>query len=293
MDDVDGHGEGYPIEPEPPAPPTRRTIIIGPHARHLISHDALRERDVPCLNCGYNLRGLVPEGSCPECGALIVRSLQGNLLQFSNPAYLASLHRGVVLVLCAALAHATITPVAIGSAFAFAFTPPALLLVGMTTVSLVSSLLSLAGWWMFTTPDPGIMDGDKGDRPRQIARACVAMQAVTTLAMAAIEHIPFGVGVQPLVNVVMVFGGALTIAGFFASMYYIRWLAPRVPDKSLRDTAARYLWLLPLIAVLGACVLLGPLIASILYLLVLNQVRIALRDIRRRQGHGRLTNVIA
>ena len=32
--------------------------------------------DLPCVRCGYNLRGLKPEGNCPECGAAISKSLE-------------------------------------------------------------------------------------------------------------------------------------------------------------------------------------------------------------------------
>src|SRR4051794_20030737 len=31
--------------------------------------------DVPCLKCGYNLRGLAASGLCPECAEPIARSL--------------------------------------------------------------------------------------------------------------------------------------------------------------------------------------------------------------------------
>lgn len=37
----------------------------------------LRERDVPCPSCGYNLRGCA-EGKCPECGRDIVLGVGGN-----------------------------------------------------------------------------------------------------------------------------------------------------------------------------------------------------------------------
>lgn len=32
-------------------------------------------KDFPCIRCGYNLRGLKADGSCPECGAAIRKSL--------------------------------------------------------------------------------------------------------------------------------------------------------------------------------------------------------------------------
>jgi hypothetical protein len=40
--------------------------------------------DVPCVGCGYNLRGLHPAGRCPECGAAIVPSLLA-LLRVAPP----------------------------------------------------------------------------------------------------------------------------------------------------------------------------------------------------------------
>jgi hypothetical protein len=32
--------------------------------------------DVLCEKCGYNLRGLVPEERCPECGTFVTESLR-------------------------------------------------------------------------------------------------------------------------------------------------------------------------------------------------------------------------
>jgi hypothetical protein len=54
----------------------------------------LATQDVPCLRCGYNLRGLKIDGLCPECGAPIARSLHGNLLGYSAPEYVAKLQAG-------------------------------------------------------------------------------------------------------------------------------------------------------------------------------------------------------
>ena len=43
------------------------------------------EDDLTCLHCGYNLRGLLPEGDCPECGTAVARSTHGSLLRFCDP----------------------------------------------------------------------------------------------------------------------------------------------------------------------------------------------------------------
>jgi hypothetical protein len=39
--------------------------MTGPPAANYL-HDYLREQDIPCPGCGYNLRGLT-SATCPEC----------------------------------------------------------------------------------------------------------------------------------------------------------------------------------------------------------------------------------
>ena len=53
--------------------------------------------DLPCIHCGYNLRGLATDGRCPECGALIARSIRGDLLWRADPAWLARVSGGFTL----------------------------------------------------------------------------------------------------------------------------------------------------------------------------------------------------
>ena len=51
--------------------------------------------DLPCIHCGYNLRGLATDGRCPECGTSIARSIHGDLLSWADPLWLKRIDRGL------------------------------------------------------------------------------------------------------------------------------------------------------------------------------------------------------
>ena len=60
--------------------------------------------DVTCRGCGYNLRGLTPDGVCPECAIAIGRSVKGDLLQYCDPAWVDRLARGMLWVIAGTIA---------------------------------------------------------------------------------------------------------------------------------------------------------------------------------------------
>ena len=61
---------------------------------------------------------------------------------------------------------------------------------------------------------------------------------------------------------------------FFAMMLYCRWIAQRIPDGAMVEQTRTYLWLLPLLSTVGAfCIGIGPLVAWVLYLILLWNLR--------------------
>jgi hypothetical protein len=57
--------------------------------------DPLIDEDMPCIKCGYNLRGLQDQGQCPECGTKIAETLDFILAKVLCPVCLAPNHPSV------------------------------------------------------------------------------------------------------------------------------------------------------------------------------------------------------
>ena len=83
----------------------------------------------------YSLAGLKPDGVCPECGVPIERSLQGDLLAYSDPLYVQKLLTGARLVLWSTVGLILLV---IGAAF-FAINndPPLLSIAGVGVVAAI------------------------------------------------------------------------------------------------------------------------------------------------------------
>lgn len=208
----------------------------------------LATQDVPCRHCGFNLRGLSPAGNCPECGAPIQRSLGGDYLIYSSLQYVSSLHRGVLYILIATIISfvwglivSTVAYIRVfsmmattgaaptyGGASTFSVTGNHTYDLLLSLVSLPLSIVSLYGWWLFSSQDPAQRYGDIGEMPRRVVRITVFVMAAVTagsiVVQAATSINPAAVILQfGILGVVLL----ATLAQFFATMFYIRWLAPR------------------------------------------------------------------
>lgn len=54
--------------------------------------DELIDADMPCLRCGYNLRGLKPVGQCPECGSRIEKTVDYVMARIMCPVCMGPNH---------------------------------------------------------------------------------------------------------------------------------------------------------------------------------------------------------
>lgn len=216
-------------DPPPPAPPWPDVVPDGP----------------TCRRCGYELRGLPMRGQCPECALPVARSLRGNLLEYSDPAYVGRLATGAMVVEIAIVALCLVPIVGLlvlfidesgaapGRTVAGVFRP-----VG-AAVSIAAAMAALVGMFVLTSRDPGLVGADESDRARRVTRWATVVCAVGWACASVISTLPTLAAVAPARFVVLLWLGSTgaSIALWvqvIASLLYLRDLAARIPHERLR-----------------------------------------------------------
>lgn len=210
--------------------------------------------ELSCRSCGYNLQGLHPEGLCPECGTSIVRSIYGDKLRYSDPAWISRLARGTLWIIIG-LFTSTIGAFIIGGS-----------IVGLAAVGSVSqsfttaiggllgaglSIITIIGVWWLTSPDPGQFETESKFSARVIGRWCI---------LANFMQVPLQVlGYQPgqvnttnpaatltptfiVLTFVFVLIQVIVLIGYLAILKYLARLAARIPHLSLIKNCRIVMW---------------------------------------------------
>jgi hypothetical protein len=224
-------------------------------AGHAVDEDgrAVVGRDLPCVRCGYQLRGLPVEGKCPECGGEVRRSLMGDLLMFADAGYVRVLRIGAML----AEAGIVIALVAIFGGMGVLFLSLAadygsgvfeVVSVAASAGVLLFGLLSLVGWWMLTWSDPARLGRDTGVTARKMVRCGVVLTAVGWIGAAVFGAAAARAMVSPVVflpslNVLSLTGVVGVVLQLFGGASYMRHMAERVRAPVIGKAArhVRYL----------------------------------------------------
>lgn len=209
------------------------------------------DHDLPCRHCGYNLRGLTTDRACPECGTAVGRSLLGDQLRFSDPAWVRTLAKGMTWLLCGVLLGLIVgvSTIIIGIIYQ-SVNPHAL-----TLPPVIPGLISLVGYWLVTTPEPSV-EVMSGVTVRSLVRWTMTCSIGINLADLTM------VAAEPLLSVAIdLIGGVLGMVGYFTLFVYARRLALRVPDYRLAHQTRVVMW--GIVTTLGVMILFGVLTTSV------------------------------
>ncbi len=261
------------------------------------------ETGVLCLGCQYELAGLPSDSVCPECGMSIARSLMGDTLLHADPQWLKKVYRGFRLIIYSVLVPlffmitVLLGVIVFGLIEIFAAPNPAFnrfvelaetpFSVLFWIVIAASPLCFIFGWFCVTTPEPDRLD-EHSQQGRRYARwTAVAWLLLSALGIAGISVVnllvPNSTGVHPLIAW-GVHAAASSLHYWFA-MEFVRSLANRLPNPKLVRKARTERVGLVIATTLGmlACGL-GPLIAFIMYLSILDTLRSYIKPIVARQA---------
>ena len=206
--------------------------------------------DLSCLNCGYNLRGLDPNGCCPECGVAIGRSVHGDLLRFCSPRWVRRIAQGINLLILG------LVLCVLCSIFRFMTSSG-----GLAVMSLCY-LLCWAGAWYFTTADPSQIEPRKDLWLRSFVRyGPLAVLLADFLSYAVFPTVRPGFpGATGSLILARAATGAIGLLGLISVLLYLLKLVQRIPDESLgrRVYAATVI-----LGIVGALCVFLPLVASV------------------------------
>jgi len=256
----------------------------------------------PCPRCGYELTGLSPDGQCPECGSPIEFALRPDYLRYSAHEYVSKLHLGALLVVLGFVGMILIVLLNIFLGFTVGLRNLASLAL---ILSLAVSVLSLVGWWLLSSPDPGKAGVDLGASSRKILRVLLIIKAAGALFNLVVATTGLSFTLGSLVTIVGVVEQLTATAAFIVSMLYLKTLAYRMPSEHIAKHSKTVLWLavvlfvLTIIIVAGGAILIGAgggggmavfgclvlpmavmwIVFLVMYLFLLDRTRRALKEI--------------
>ena len=199
--------------------------------------------DKPCVTCGRNLKGTQLDQVCPDCGTLILRSVKGEHLKYSNAKWLSKIELGCTLI--AGSLGLLLVGAVVMQVVGWIVSPatdndlkldPTMGEEGRRVLALLKMVIYLAvvlfragGFWLFTSAEPGL-EADKPTKlDRSMARLCM-LAAAGLMGAEAVLVLALGqtwLAELPLLS---------SVVGLVAIVFLCRYgvyLAHRVPDEPL------------------------------------------------------------
>ncbi len=203
---------------------------------HRLDADGRIDIDLSCVQCEYNLRGQLPEGSCPECGLAVAESMRSDRLSQADPRWLSSLRKSTTWLILGGFSY--ILMGCLNGSFRNSPSDADLLAILMLGINVLQNLSFCVGYWLLTDPEPNAY---RNSTARQLAR----WTSVTGHGLAIPALLLMLVNANTLVAVaglVYLASFTATFIGFCAALVYLRQLARRVPSRSLARQTTTVLW---------------------------------------------------
>ncbi|MCH8824876.1 MAG: hypothetical protein IH984_15375 [Planctomycetes bacterium] len=228
-----------------------------------------------CITCGYDLRGLEIDSSCPECGTSIELSMRGNRLSLSDPAWVAKLARGqsllvqglkiFLLAICVGSVYLIIgIVVPLVVSFGSRFTIPSWFLTAIFTIIgmgiFFGIIIATIGCILVTTQDPRESLRESSLSTRNIARkALFAVYATVAIEFACSFVLDLFTAsntvVQVYIIIMFIILGIFLMASLVATLRWLMNLALRIPDHELRkrtlESSRFFYWALPVFFIIN------------------------------------------
>lgn len=213
-----------------------------------------------------------------------------SIIAQANDDLLAKLHKGVFIIQTAIICYILLLFISIGVGIALASSaspgtvsqPPPTWLTAITAAGNIAFAITLIfGWWLFSNPIENPEHDNAGATPRMLVRLMVVIGALFTTINVVASFYTSNTNIALISFVIMLIALGFSAVQFFAEMFYIRWMAPLLPNDRVMKRATLLLWLGPVLMTVGLLLLgLGPIIALVLYWNMLDWIRKDLKAIR-------------
>jgi hypothetical protein len=239
----------------PPPLPPQLAIPAG-----VVDPQGFVTTDLPCRKCSYNLRGLTMIGRCPECGAAVGLSVQGDLLRFSNPLWVRTLQGGIKNIIYG-IAVIFLGAI-VGAVVSVAQNVAGPILMFGAIIG--GYILILVGTWRLTEPDPSGLGEDQYGTSRKLIRITLLLGVVNQVLDLIHRFSPPPPPISTALTFLSFLFAIAGIVGLFAQLQYLKTLAFRIPDMKLAGRAQFLMYALGISY--GAFIVIGAAMALLLAL---------------------------